>query len=36
MRIARQVPLAVGVVGGGLIAQVEHIPNLLGLPELFS
>jgi predicted dehydrogenase len=36
MSIARQVPLAVGVVGGGLIAQVEHIPNLLGLPELFK
>src|ERR671934_279246 len=28
--------LRVGVVGAGLIAQVEHIPNLLALPELFE
>jgi predicted dehydrogenase len=28
--------LRVGVVGGGLIAQVEHIPNLLGLPDKFE
>ncbi len=28
--------LRVGVVGAGLIAQVEHIPNLLALPDLFE
>lgn len=28
--------LSVGIIGGGLIAQVEHLPNLLALPELFS
>ena len=28
--------LRVGVIGGGLIAQVEHIPNLLSLGELFE
>ena len=28
--------LKVGVIGGGLIAQVEHLPNLLALPDLFS
>jgi predicted dehydrogenase len=25
----------VGIIGGGLIAQVEHLPNILGLPNLF-
>ena len=25
----------VGIIGGGLIAQVEHLPNLLNLPGLF-
>ena len=25
----------VGIIGGGLIAQVEHLPNLLNLPNLF-
>jgi predicted dehydrogenase len=28
-------PLSVGIVGGGLITQVEHLPNLLAMPELF-
>lgn len=28
--------LKVGVAGGGLIAQVEHIPNLLALGDLFE
>jgi predicted dehydrogenase len=28
--------LKVGIIGGGLIAQVEHLPNLLALPELFE
>lgn len=28
--------LRIGVVGGGLIAQVEHIPNLLALKQLFD
>ena len=28
--------LRVGVVGAGMIAQVEHIPNLLALPERFE
>ena len=28
--------LRVGVIGGGLIAQVEHIPNLLSLGKLFE
>jgi predicted dehydrogenase len=28
--------LKIGVAGGGLIAQVEHIPNLLALPDLFE
>jgi predicted dehydrogenase len=28
--------LRVGVVGAGMIAQVEHIPNLLALPEKFE
>ena len=27
--------LRVGVLGGGLVAQVEHVPNLVALPELF-
>ncbi len=27
--------LAIGIIGGGLIAQVEHLPNLLQLPALF-
>jgi predicted dehydrogenase len=27
--------LEVGIVGGGLIVQVEHLPNLLSLPDLF-
>jgi len=26
----------VGIIGGGLITQVEHLPNLLQLPGLFS
>src|SRR5258708_15311018 len=25
----------VGIIGGGLIAQVEHLPNILNLPGLF-
>ncbi|MBI4921472.1 MAG: Gfo/Idh/MocA family oxidoreductase [Devosia nanyangense] len=28
--------LRVGIVGCGLITQVEHLPNLLALPELFK
>src|SRR6185369_10972862 len=28
--------LKVGIVGGGLITQVEHLPNLLALPERFK
>jgi predicted dehydrogenase len=28
--------LKVGIIGGGLIAQVEHLPNLLDLPQLFE
>jgi predicted dehydrogenase len=28
--------LRIGVIGGGLIAQVEHIPNLLQLPKRFD
>ena len=28
--------LKVGVAGGGLIAQVEHIPNLLALGDRFE
>ena len=28
--------LKVGIIGGGLITQVEHLPNLLGLPDRFS
>ncbi|WP_413991456.1 Gfo/Idh/MocA family protein [Labrys okinawensis] len=28
--------LRVGVIGGGLIAQVEHLPNLMGLPDKFE
>jgi predicted dehydrogenase len=28
--------LKVGIIGGGLIAQVEHLPNLLALPDLFE
>ena len=28
--------LRVGVVGAGMIAQVEHIPNLLALRERFE
>ncbi len=28
--------LKVGIIGGGLIAQVEHLPNLLALPGLFT
>ena len=27
--------LTVGIIGGGLITQVEHLPNLLALPEMF-
>jgi predicted dehydrogenase len=27
--------IAVGIIGGGLIAQVEHLPNLLNLPDRF-
>jgi predicted dehydrogenase len=30
------VTLRVGIVGGGLITQVEHLPNLLALPSLFT
>jgi predicted dehydrogenase len=28
--------LKVGIIGAGLITQVEHLPNLLALPELFT
>jgi predicted dehydrogenase len=28
--------IRIGVIGAGLIAQVEHIPNLLGLPDRFE
>ena len=28
--------LRTGIIGGGLITQVEHLPNLLALPEMFS
>jgi predicted dehydrogenase len=28
--------LTVGIVGGGLITQIEHLPNLLALPERFK
>jgi len=28
--------LPVGIIGAGLITQVEHLPNLLGLPDLFE
>jgi predicted dehydrogenase len=28
--------LKVGIVGAGLITQVEHLPNLLALPDLFE
>src|SRR5262245_8970699 len=28
--------LRVGIIGAGLITQVEHLPNLLGLPEMFE
>jgi len=28
--------LKVGIVGGGLITQVEHLPNLLALPDRFK
>ena len=28
--------IRVGIIGGGLITQVEHLPNLLQLPGLFS
>ncbi|MEO8669306.1 MAG: Gfo/Idh/MocA family oxidoreductase, partial [Bauldia sp.] len=28
--------LDVGIIGGGLITQVEHLPNLLDLPALFN
>ena len=28
--------LRVGVIGGGLVAQVEHLPNLIALPDLFD
>ena len=27
--------LNVGIIGGGLITQVEHLPNLLALPKMF-
>lgn len=36
MSAPRTAPLSIGVAGGGLIAQVEHIPNLMALPELFT
>jgi predicted dehydrogenase len=29
-------PVRIGVIGAGMIAQVEHIPNLLHLPERFE
>jgi predicted dehydrogenase len=28
--------VAVGILGGGLITQIEHLPNLLGLKRLFE
>ncbi len=28
--------LKVGIIGGGLVAQVEHLPNLLALPDRFK
>ena len=28
--------LRVGIIGAGLITQVEHLPNLLALPEMFE
>ncbi len=28
--------IRVGIVGGGLISQVEHLPNLLAMPERFA
>ncbi len=28
--------LRVGIVGGGLVAQVEHLPNLIALADLFN
>lgn len=28
--------LHVGIIGGGLVTQVEHLPNLLALPSLFT
>jgi predicted dehydrogenase len=28
--------LRVGIIGAGLITQVEHLPNLLGLPAMFE
>ncbi len=28
--------IKVGVIGGGLISQVEHLPNLLAMPERFK
>lgn len=28
--------LTLGIIGGGLIAQVEHLPNALALPDLFK
>src|SRR3712207_799568 len=27
--------LNIGIIGGGLITQVEHLPNLLALPDMF-
>jgi predicted dehydrogenase len=27
--------LRVGIIGGGLVTQVEHLPNLVALPDLF-
>jgi predicted dehydrogenase len=33
VRMAR---LKVGVIGAGLVGQVEHVPNLAALPELFD
>lgn len=36
MKDSTMAPLKVGIIGGGLIAQVEHLPNLLALPELFT
>lgn len=28
--------LKIGIIGGGLITQIEHLPNLLALPERFT